>query len=358
MDNRESEFYKNKKKQQIEKYKQICDSLPNYAAGALKAKEFQIAYSSLIEYGRDLLSFFRYLKQSNPTLAELEIKDISVDILGQLSEEDFLEYQRYLRFTNVNGIERTNNNKSIARKMTSLRNLYSYLKRKNYIENNELADLPIPKYSNRKTDIIRLHSSSDNNELGAFLKGLDEILYSNRLSEHQKQYIARDITRDTALLYLLLGTGIRVAECEGLDVSDVDLDDKCIRIKRKGGFFDIVYFNDDVKEKLIDYITTERTKEGIEKYGPALFLSSLGKRITIDAIRDITEKYTLIICNKRLSPHKLRATFGTRLYSQTKDIRLTADVLGHTNINTTVRYAAQLEENKRLAGSMSLNSVD
>lgn len=358
MNYKDSEFYKNKNKQQIENFKKVCLALPDYAVNALKAKEFQIAYSSLIEYGRDLLTFFRYLKNNNPTLSEVETNAISVDILCNLSEEDFLEYQSYLRLTNVDGVERTNNNKSIARKMTSLRNLYSYLKRKDYIENNILADLPIPKYSNRKTEIIRLHSEPENNELQAFLIGLEEILYSDRLSEHQKQFIARDITRDTALLYLLLGTGIRVSECEGLDVSDVDLDTRCIRIKRKGGFFDVVYFNNDVKEKLEYYISTERTKEMINKYGPALFLSAHKKRITVDAIRDITEKYTLIICNKRLSPHKLRASYGTLLYSETKDIRLTADVLGHTNINTTVRYAAQLEENKRRAGSISLSKAD
>ena len=85
-----------------------------------------------------------------------------------------------------------------------------------------------------------------------------------------------------------------------------------------------------------------------------MFLSSKGKRLSVDAIEDIVAKYTKIIfAGRTLSPHKLRSTYGSLLYQKTGDIRLTADVLDHSNINITAKYyAAQTEENKKKAGEI------
>ena len=165
--------------------------------------------------------------------------------------------------------------------------------------------------------------------------------------------------RDKALLYLLTGTGIRVSECQGLDIDNLDMELKTITIKRKGGFYSKVWFNDTVKGQLEDYLG-ER-EEFLKKHinisdvdKKALFLSSKGKRLSVDAIEDIVAKYTKIIfAGRTLSPHKLRSTYGSLLYQKTGDIRLTADVLDHSNINITAKYyAAQTEENKKKAGEI------
>ena len=155
----------------------------------------------------------------------------------------------------------------------------------------------------------------------------------------------------------MLGTGIRISECEGLDVPDVDFENRCVNVKRKGGFYDLVYFNDMVGEKLHDYIENEREQylsdDTPEKDRNALFLSRQCKRLSVDAMENLVEKYTQILVGKKFSPHKLRATYGTTLYQKTNDIRLVADVLGHSNINTTAKhYASQTEENKRRAGNI------
>ena len=353
MDNKDSEFYQKKLQKQILNFRDVCKELPDYAVKFLQSKEFNSSYSTLKEYAYDLKTFFTFLQNNNPQLNNLKLIEIPVNTLELLNEDDFLEYQHYLRMNVLSGKTKTNNNKSIARKITSLRGLYGYLKQKNYISIDIKNLIPVPKYSDRKTEIKRLHTDANNNEVNEFIQGLDGILSSDKLSEHQKSYIARDLIRDTAILHLFLGTGIRVSECEGLDVSDVDFKEKNIRIKRKGGFYDVVYFGANVEEKLLKYINVYRTPEQVKIYGSALFLSATNERMGTAALRQIVEKYTLIICGKRLTPHKLRATYGTHLYKETKDIRLVADVLGHTNINTTAKhYAAQLEENKKNAANI------
>ncbi|MCR4693901.1 MAG: tyrosine-type recombinase/integrase, partial [Pseudobutyrivibrio sp.] len=88
----------------------------------------------------------------------------------------------------------------------------------------------------------------------------------------------------------------------------------------------------------------------------ALFYSLQGRRISVDAIENLVKKYAkIIVPNKKITPHKLRSTYGTALYRETGDIRLVADVLGHENINTTIDYYAAIEdEHKRMAA----NAVD
>ena len=159
-------------------------------------------------------------------------------------------------------------------------------------------------------------------------------------------------------VFCLVGTGIRISECEGLDIKDVDFENKSINIKRKGGFYDIVYFNDEVCLKLKDYIDNERKQylsdDTPKKDKEALFLSRQYRRLSVDAMENLVGKYTMILLGKKFSPHKCRATYGTTLYQKTNDIRLVADVLGHSNINTTAKhYAAQTEENKKRAGNIN-----
>ena len=217
-----------------------------------------------------------------------------------------------------------------------------------------MGSIPVPKYNDRKTEIVRLKTEQDNNELEQFLVGVDEILENENISGHQKNYLARDYIRDKALIYIFLGTGIRLSECEGLDVSDVDIDNKSLRIKRKGGFYDTVYFNDKVKDVVDEYLQYRNEKYENEE-STALLLTTSRKRMGVSAIRNVVKKYIKIIMLKHMTTHKLRATYGSYLYKITGDIRLVADVLGHSNINTTAKYyASQTEENKRKAAEIDL----
>ena len=158
-----------------------------------------------------------------------------------------------------------------------------------------------------------------------------------------------------AIVTLLLGTGIRVSECVGLDVTDIDFNTNGIRVIRKGGSEMIVYFGDEVEKALKDYINGSRKlvnpQEGHEN---ALFYSTQRRRIGVKAVENLVKKYSRQVTPlKKITPHKLRSTYGTTLYQETGDIYLVADVLGHKDVNTTRKhYAAQDESRRRSAANV------
>ena len=168
------------------------------------------------------------------------------------------------------------------------------------------------------------------------------------LTNKQLQFHSKTKNRDLALLTLMLSTGIRISECVGLDLADVDYDKMCIKIVRKGGKEAIVYFSDEAAEPLAVYME-ERKKISPEKgHENALFLSSQRKRIGVRTVENMVKKYSSCsVPLKHITPHKLRSTYGTSLYQETGDIYLVADVLGHTDVNTTRRHYADIDENRR-----------
>ncbi len=151
-----------------------------------------------------------------------------------------------------------------------------------------------------------------------------------------------------ALLTLLLGTGIRVSECVGLNIADIDFKNGGIRIYRKGGKEVTVYFGTEVEDALLDYLE-ERDRIIPEKgHEDALFLSLQRRRMAVRSVENLVKKYARIVSPlKPITPHKLRSTYGTNLYRETGDIYLVADVLGHSDVNTTKRHYAALEDERR-----------
>ncbi len=346
---KDSEFYKDKKKQLTLKLRDLVGQLPRCAVDYIYSKELTTQTSTLISYSYDLLTFFRFLKERNPVLKNIDIKDFPLDILAQLDAPDIVEYQRFLEL-NVDGESHENGKKAIARKMSPLRGFYQYHFEHKNIPNNPMILVPLPRLKKDK-NIVRMNNYEVRDILAAIENG------NPQMSDRQRKYCERTQKRDLALLVLMLNTGIRVSECNGLDLTDVDLVVNSLTIVRKGGGQDIIYFGTDVHDALLDYMDTERElvspRSGHEK---ALFLSLQGKRMSVDAIENLVRKYARIaVPTKKITPHKLRSTYGTALYRETGDIRLVADVLGHENINTTIDYYAAIEdEHKRQAA----NAVD
>lgn len=182
---------------------------------------------------------------------------------------------------------------------------------------------------------------------------LDQVESGEELTEKQKKYHEKTKTRDLALLTLMLGTGIRVSECVGLDLTDVDFKNNGIRIHRKGGKEVVVYFGDEVREALLSYLEERKLIVAEPGSTNALFLSLQNKRISVRSVENLVKKYTKPVTPlKNITPHKLRSTYGTTLYRETDDIYLVADVLGHTDVNTTRRhYAEQAEDRRRSAAN-------
>ena len=349
---KDSQYYKIKKKEQIIKLRELLSGMPGFAVAYIHDKELATQTSTLVSYSYDLLTFFRFLKEVNPILSKKEIKEFTLSDMESLSSEDIIEYQRFLELNDI-GEKHENGKKAIARKMSPLRGLFQYHYEHEYIKKNPMTLVKLPKLKKDKS-IVRMNPY----EIEAVMNTIE---YGNQqMSKRQKTYCEKTRKRDLAILTLMLGTGIRVSECAGLDDTDIDFKVNTITIVRKGGGQDVLYFGTEVYEVLQDYIEFERNliipSTGHEK---ALFYSMQCKRISIDAIENLVKKYSKIaIPNKKITPHKLRSTYGTALYRETGDIRLVADVLGHENINTTIDYYAAIEDEhkQRAANAVSIRS--
>ena len=169
-------------------------------------------------------------------------------------------------------------------------------------------------------------------------------LSGRQLASHEKTKV-----RDVAILTLLLGTGIRVSECVGLNLEDVDFNNGAIRIIRKGGNEALIYFGDEVSQALEAYMNGPRkTAEPAAGHEEALFISLNKTRITTRSVERLVKKYSRLVTTvKKITPHKLRSTFGTALYQETGDIYLVADTLGHKDVNTTKKHYAAIDEQRR-----------
>ena len=111
----------------------------------------------------------------------------------------------------------------------------------------------------------------------------------------------------------------------------------------------VVYFGDEVEYALKNYLyTTRKTVTPLPGNENALFLSTQRKRMGVQAVENMVKKYARQITpNKKITPHKLRSTYGTALYKETGDIYLVADVLGHKDVNTTKKHYAAIDEDRR-----------
>ena len=333
-------------KQNIRKLREIITTLPPFCKQFFKGVDNIYGSRTKIAYAYDLRIFFDFLHQNHPYGKTMDILNYPLDILDKVKREDIEDYMEYLSLyskeTDDFESDITNEERGKSRKLASLRSFYNYFFRNEMIQTNPASLVPMPKL--HKKEIIRLEP----NEVAQLL---DQVEAGTKLTEKQSAYHAKTKIRDLALLTLLLGTGIRVSECVGLNIYDVDFENMGIRIRRKGGYEDIVYFGEEVEKALSDYLDQREHILPVSGHEDALFLSMQNKRLTVRSVENLVKKYSSLVTNlKKITPHKLRSTYGTNLYQETGDIYLVADVLGHKDVNTTRKhYAAMQDYNKRKA---------
>lgn len=323
-------YYVQRNLNNLSKALELCKELPDYCSDFILSSE--ISDGTRLGYIRDISFFLHFLQESNPVLKEKKLLDITLQDLDELTAYDFDEYTRYLKKQSYNANTRN-------RKLAALKSLFSYLFRINRIEKNETAKILLP--SSHEQPITYLNSD----EVSLLL---EKIKTGSAFSGKKQQCKNKTKNRDYAIISLLLYTGIRVSECVGIDLNDVNIDECSIKVHRKGNFDAIVYFSDQCRDALLSYLS-ERDKiiplDGSEK---AFFLSGRRSRMSVRMIETLVEEYSLATgISKHITPHKLRSTFGTNLYRETGDIYLCADALGHTSVDTTKkRYSAMTEDTK------------
>ena len=338
MDNKNN-YHEEQNKLNIIKMRNVLSELPSFCKQFFRGIENNTSARTRLAYAYDLRVFFEYMKKNNSYCQKMEIKDFPLSILDSIRREDIEEYLEYVTYYQKDDREITNEERGKSRKLASLRSFYNYFFQSELIEKNPAALIPMPKLHQK--EIIRL----DADEVALLL---DEVEDGDKLTKSQKRFHDKTKVRDMALLTLLLGTGIRVSECVGLDMEDVDIKNNGIKVRRKGGYEAIVYFGEEVEKALFDYLEQRKRIIPLSGHEHALFLSMQNRRITVRAVENMVKKYASTVTTlKKITPHKLRSTYGTSLYRETGDIYLVADVLGHKDVNTTKKHYAALEDERR-----------
>mgnify|MGYP000280664784 FL=1 len=192
--------------------RELCAKLPVFCKQFFIGIESTTSSRTRIAYAYDLGIFFEYLHETNPIYQKMEITHFPLQILDELKPMDIEEYLMYLKYYVKDGIEHSNDEQSLKRKLSSLKSFYNYYYRNELITQNPAAIVKMPKLHEK--NIVRL----DVDEVAILL---DEVESGEKLTKRQQAYHEKTKVRDLAILTLMLGTGIRVSECVGLDMDDV-----------------------------------------------------------------------------------------------------------------------------------------
>ena len=327
-------YHEQKDVENILRLREVLSTLPPFCRDYFRAIDTTTTTKTRISYAYDIRIFFQFLLDENPAFKDYKMTDFTVDVLDQIKALDLEEYQEYLKVYQAGDKTETNGERGLKRKISALRSFYAYYYRREMIETNPTVLIDVPKIHDKS--IIRL----DTDEVALLLDYIEHC--GDQLTGQKRVYYEKNKERDLAIVTLLLGTGIRVSECVGLDIEDVDFKNNGIKVTRKGGNEMVVYFGPEVEKALKRYLEVRENIIPLEGHEHALFYSAQRRRIGVQAIENLVKKYA-----QQITTHKLRSTYGTALYQETGDIYLVADVLGHKDVNTTKKHYAAIDDARR-----------
>ncbi len=337
MDNQN--YHEQLMKKNIIRLREFTQNLPEFCQEYFLGTAQTISSRTQLAYAFDLKVFFEYIHQYKKGYTDIEISDYKLNLLDDITRKDILQFLEYLSYYEKDGKEFTNDERGKARKLSTLKSFYRYFYRNEMIKTNPAALVDMPKIHDK--EIIRL----DINEVAELL---DMVENGDKLTKGEKRYYEKNSLRDFTILTVMLGTGIRVSECVGLNLKDLDTAENRFKVRRKGGNESIIYYGEEVAAALERYLVWREHVIACEGSEDALFLSIQKKRMSVRAMENMVTKYTeKLNCLKRITPHKLRSTFGTNLYRETQDIYMVADFLGHKDVNTTRKHYASISDDKR-----------
>ena len=341
-------------KKEIDIYME-CESLeeqlPRFLRGYFAYLKGNVLPMTRLAYLHDVRFFFQYLIDETDLTEAETTKDIKLGDLNKVKAVDvnlFIDYCRKYKVTGDKVVTYyTNDNKSLARKKSSVSVLFKYLYRDELVDKN-ITDgfdpIRVPKPGEREIKALQ------DDEVMIML---DAVTNGQGLTEKELNYWEKTKKRDKAILIMFLTYGLRLSELQQLNVSSFQWGRGEFKIYRKRGKESIMPLNESVTAVIHDYLDNERKpdSEVADEHKDALFLSLQGKRMTERQIRELVKKYTSIALNTSrkggYSPHKLRATAATSLIGRGNSIFDVAALLDHEQVTTTQLYARQKINVKR-----------
>lgn len=234
-------------------------------------------------------------------------------------------YMTSIRRRTVNGDVVRNGDDICAARWTALNTFFSFLKDYEYIKENPMDRTNRPRV---RTEHKVTYLTKDE---------IDTVINEIKIkSTEQKR------SRDLCIVSLALSTGLRVSAITQINIEDIDLNNRTINVIEKGNKIRTISFGEKLAV-LIEQCINDRDEYYPNADTNALFLSQWKRRMTTQAVRDLVSKYTSVITNKHITPHKLRASAATNLAASGVSIQAIAKVLGHENIQTTRRYVEVLD---------------
>ena len=272
--------------------------------------EFERSYSihTVKNYELDLYEFIEYLKTEK---------------INKLDKVDYQVIRKYLSYLHNKDIK----NKSISRKVSSLRSFFKYLKNNDYIKDNPTILISNPKLEKRLPKFL-------------YYNDLDKILNNFNLESIYE-------IRDYFILELLYSTGIRVSELINIKLKDINKYNREIRILGKGNKERIVLYGKVCAEKMDFYLNESRVH--LNKVGSEyLLLNKNGNKLTTRYIEDMVNRVCLRSgIKEKVTPHTLRHTFATHMLNEGADLKTVQELLGHSNLSATGIYTHVSNERLR-----------
>lgn len=256
--------------------------------------------NTIESYKNDLVQFLDSLK--NKSLDKVSVEDIRAFIR---KESDISE-------------------KSLARKLSSLRTFYDFLVKKGYMKVSPMDGVEGPRIGKYLPDVLSIEEVDKLLEL----EPTDNFTFRNR-----------------CILELLYSTGLRISELTSLKLENIDLDESLIKVMGKGSKERIVPLNDIATEYMTKYIKEIRPNMLKKEQTDYVFLNNHGKGLTRQAVfKMIKKRAEDIKLGKEISPHTLRHSFATHLLQNGADIRFIQELLGHSDVGTTEIYTHIINE--------------
>lgn len=332
----------------------LC-SLPkfvnDFVNDKMAAEKFQA--STALEYTRNIYAFLNYLTGDEGYLGNIPANQITLEMMDTVTYRQVNDFLVHIERYYVEGEKkaRTNGTASKARKLSAIRSLYNYLLTHHLVHNNPCFGVDTP--SVKEKPIIYLEREEKNRFLRSVTDGTGLTKgQESHNGEHQKM-------RDYVITTLLLCTGLRASELVGIDLEDISDITESIVVVRKGNKIQNIYLAPEMMDILHDYISNYRPLFYPTDDERAVFLNKYGNRLGVRGLEDIVKKYAnaSLGAGNKITPHKLRSTYGTEIYERTDDIYLTADALGHSNIQVTARHYANMSEKHRKNAIISPTSM-
>ena len=344
----------------IQQIRSICRDLPKSCTDFLRHIAVTTGTFTRLAYAIDMRTFVFYLNRERIPFTEKNPTQWTDDDLAKITASDLTAYIEYLTYyfrdedqIEANGLPKAtvNHERAIKRKLCSIRSWYDYLFKERRIPSNPTLLVPLPKIHEKP--ILRLNAEE-------MTRMLAEAETGDGLTKGQQRYQKLTSKRDYAILSLFLGTGIRVSECVGINISDINLEENAFLVTRKGGNQVVLYFPPEVATAIGEYLEERMKTETLPGHEDDLFLSIQKRRITQRAVEKLVKKYAAVAAplKPKISPHKLRSTYATNLYHETGDIYLVADMLGHSSVDTTRKHYADMTDARRRMAAQYVHLPD